>query len=94
MDGVEPSLIRLLGLNNFFQGKSFPRSAEFGIRQQFSGRRDAAQRVEQAGVAEIYLRGFHQARAQIGLPRQQPANHVGLFQGIQISARGIWGDTE
>jgi len=37
MHGVKPRLIRLLRLQDFFQRKSLPRRAEFGVRLQFGG---------------------------------------------------------
>ena len=55
---------------------------------------DAAECVIEARVAEINFGSFDEPFAKIGLPRQKPANHVGLFQGIEIGAGSVRRDPQ
>ncbi len=50
---------------------------------------DATEGVEDAGVAEVDFWSLDEAFAQVGLPWEQAADHVGLLQGIQIRAGGV-----
>ena len=94
MDGVEPGLVRLLRLQDFFQREAFPGCAQLGMRQQAGTSVDAAEGVEEARVAEVDLRSLDEALVQVGLSGKQAADHVGLLEGVQIRAGGVGRDAQ
>ncbi len=64
------------------------------VRVRERWRSHAHQRVQQPGVAEIDLRRFHLALAQVLVPGLQLAHHQGLGQRIEIAPHGRLGDAE
>src|SRR4029077_16184624 len=63
--GPEIGLVGAEGFEHLFDRKSFPRSADFGMRLQAAAAGDSKQRVQEAAVSYEDLGSLHLALAEI-----------------------------
>lgn len=95
MDRVEPGLVRLLRMQDFFQCEAFPRSAQLGMGQQNVGGMDTTEGVEDAGVAEVDFRSLELSRGsgfEEWSSHTKSCSRIARFQvyfGTKVTTKGI-----
>ena len=71
------------------QGKSLPRRAHSRMGLQRPVVADVYERVQDPGVAQIDLGGFHLPFADGRVPRLQLSNHVGRREDVEVGSHGL-----
>ena len=72
-----------------FDHEALPGSADLGVALKCLEGGDVQQTVEQARVANVYLRTLDLPLFHVRAPRLQASDHESRFEGVQITAHGM-----